>query len=109
MYIQATTEDHNFALQATPLEAIKRAPLNAPTALSLTFFGELIEEKGVGLLSGNFDGHQMNRTQVSQLLERFLAVYSGDSALLAHLRAFNCTPDDFSFQDYFSAINADNK
>lgn len=106
MYIQTSPgEDQNFALQAAPLEALKRSPASAPTALSLTFFGELIAEKGIGLLSGSFDGGQLNRTQVGQLLERFLAIYSGGSDyLLPHLKSFNFSPSEFSFSDYFTTI-----
>jgi hypothetical protein len=109
-FIQSTSaaaSDGNFCFHATPLALFKSLGSAAPASASISFFMELVESKALALISGKFDGRQLNSTQLSSLFEAIVTVWGNSGVGVGEqgrafqwLKCFHERPNEFSFSDW---------
>lgn len=84
----------------TPLSLLQRHKENAPPCLTLQHFTELKDEKGVVLMSGDYDDSYLDKTTALNLV-RQLTMYYGQIAAerFTLVRLFNHIPEKFDIND----------
>lgn len=70
----------------------------APVRLVAQGFGELVEDKGIGLVEAKFDGSLLTRVQALTLMRTIIDVYTTSAYSWVH--TFNHDTSAFNFESF---------
>ena len=95
----------NNEFHFTSLEDYNLLKEHSPTYLTLSYYSELANDKGIVLMAGKFDFEKL-KPEESQLLAHLLQLYYGQNnqERIDLIRKFNFTPDLFDFQQLIRQI-----
>ncbi|EDV23347.1 ATP synthase mitochondrial F1 complex assembly factor 1 [Trichoplax sp. H2] len=84
----------------TPLLSFKTFGENAPPILTISHYKEFSDNKGIVLMSGNWDPKQLNTTEAQFLANQLQLFYAGeDESRYSVVKSFNHFPENFNYED----------
>lgn len=89
----------------TPLIAYQTHKENAPECLTLTFYSDLQEEKGIVLMKGEFDTNILNAQEAQCLVNELQLYYAQDNPKRVNLlKKFTFKPSEFNHMDLIKEL-----
>ncbi len=85
----------------TFLDDFRTSPMTAQPWLAFSTYDDLVEEKGLALLRGEFTT-RLDKEDVDRIFDSVRHFYLGDG--YRHVESFNHSPDQFQFADVFPGI-----
>ncbi|KAL0269476.1 UNVERIFIED_CONTAM: hypothetical protein PYX00_007190 [Menopon gallinae] len=89
----------------TPLIAYQTHKENAPECLTMTFYTDLIEEKSIVLMKGEYDSNILNCQEAQCLANELQLYYSQNSERRINLlKKFTYSPNEFNHMDLIAEL-----
>ncbi|CAG5124144.1 unnamed protein product [Candidula unifasciata] len=90
----------------TPLGMFQMVRENAPPCLTLTHYTDLIEDKGIVLMNGQFDEKVLKQQLALSLVQQMSIYYGRNSKFYNLVYRFNYEPHNFQYQELIDALKS---
>ncbi|CAL1546639.1 unnamed protein product [Lymnaea stagnalis] len=88
----------------TPLAMFQVVRENAPPCLTLNHYTELLEEKGIVLMTGQYDSKVIKKELALSLVQQLSIFYGQNSKYFELVHRFNYQPEKFQYQELIDAL-----
>ncbi|GFO34812.1 ATP synthase mitochondrial f1 complex assembly factor 1 [Plakobranchus ocellatus] len=90
----------------TPLSMFQLVRENAPPCLTLKHYAELMEDKGIVLMAGQYDDKVLKQQLALSLTQQLSIFYGRGSKFYDLVKCFNYSPEKFQYQDLIDALKS---
>uniref|UniRef100_A0A0B6ZSV3 ATP synthase mitochondrial F1 complex assembly factor 1 n=2 Tax=Arion vulgaris TaxID=1028688 RepID=A0A0B6ZSV3_9EUPU len=90
----------------TPLGMFQLVRENAPPCLTVIHYTELMQDKGIVLMNGQFDQKVLNQQLALSLVQQMSIFYGRDSKYYDMVHRFNYQPVKFQYQELIDALKS---
>jgi ATP synthase F1 complex assembly factor 1 len=90
----------------TPLGMFQLVRENAPPCLTLTYYRELMHDKGIVLMNGQFDPKVLKQELALSLVQQLSIFYGINSKYYGIVQRFNYQPEKFQYQELIDALKS---
>ncbi|KAL8561746.1 hypothetical protein ACOMHN_026029 [Nucella lapillus] len=91
-------------VQFTPLAMYQMVKENAPACLTLVHYTELLDTKGIVLMSGQYDDKVLKREDAVMLVQMMAIYYGKSSPQFDRVQTFNHCPQEFDHQQLLNDL-----
>ncbi|XP_059151871.1 ATP synthase mitochondrial F1 complex assembly factor 1-like [Physella acuta] len=90
----------------TPLAMFQLVRENAPPCLTLNHYTELLDEKGIVLMTGQYDPKVLKQNLALSLVQQMSIFYGKNSKFYDIVHRFNYQPEKFQYQEIVDALKS---
>ncbi|BFY99627.1 hypothetical protein BsWGS_02667 [Bradybaena similaris] len=90
----------------TPLGMFQLVRENAPPCLTLTHYTDLMEDKGIVLMNGQYDEKVLKQQLALSLVQQMSIFYGRNSKFYNLVHRFNYEPHNFQYQELIDAFKS---